>query len=193
MNIISSTCIGGHIYKQTNQEYTNPFIWLFIDYESMKQLMLNFYKINYMNISISENENFSNTYILNIDNLINLQYIHYKQNDLFITPVIKYNNVCVKDAKQYVIDKYMLRVEKMLNKKEPPIFVVGVNPYLSQNQILDLAKLQIDYPYKFIGLINDKNLTYLKSNIEILSNETKSPDAHIKADYILKNSHLIYE
>ena len=180
MNVIANTCIGARFYQLNNMEYTNPFMWSIVPADDMINLIKNFDTINFKNYKIEKSDYYNRTefyrkqfanelkepyfiFKVRIDNLVDLHFVHYRFNS-------KYNNKTTIDVNvfwnkiwEYVEEKYIKRIEKMLNINENPLFVITAleTDYTleKQQQILDL-----DTKYKIL-LITD-NPEKLKSNKE---------------------------
>ena len=46
-NIIANNCIGGFLYKFSNKQFPNPFIWTSMYFEDFLFLIQNYDKINF--------------------------------------------------------------------------------------------------------------------------------------------------
>ena len=79
MNIITSNCLGGFIYRDIlNQEYQNPFIWTkFLNNEMFIDFVDNFKNINFDNVMIEkEGDGLTNNFITVIDDKYFLKNRH---------------------------------------------------------------------------------------------------------------------
>jgi hypothetical protein len=65
------------------------------------------------------------TYILNIDNKVNVKFVHYRHYDPFEKPVVKGIDVFYKRIKEYIIEKYKTRLQRMKADKSEPIFILA--------------------------------------------------------------------
>ena len=77
MLVISNNCCGGRLYQQTNQQFNNPFIWMVCPYDSLYYVMENFYKINWFDYMIEKSKIKPNTYVIVIEDKIELHFVHY--------------------------------------------------------------------------------------------------------------------
>lgn len=121
MNLIGNNCVSGAIYKLNNIQYNNPFFWCNIYHNDFMYLIKNYDNINFTNFycSLEDYYDFVKTTNVNIDNKINLHYLHYRlSNDDLKREGI---NVFSKNIIEYTKEKYIVR----LNRKstEEPIFL----------------------------------------------------------------------
>ena len=125
MNIISNNCAGAAIYKYVlNTEYQNPFIWCFTD---LKALVAKFDSINWTSVKIyNEMPNLLGRWHLCIDNMVDMNFVHAYWDPSHETPYIDQWNVRYNRIWQYLMDKYVKRVKRMLDHKESPIYVVNI-------------------------------------------------------------------
>ena len=90
MNVISNNCCGGWFYRLHHHQFNNPFIWMVASYETIYNTMMHFYDINWANINLTESNLRRNTFIITVDNIIELHYVHYiyspDYNELTVLP-----------------------------------------------------------------------------------------------------------
>lgn len=126
-NLIGNNCLPGFIYKNTHTIYNNPFMWNVIDLDDLCKMMEYFDEINWFNVTLREqtssNPGWDNTYILRIDDLIDVHYIHDRFDPSCNTPVHKGVNVHYNCIWEYLIQKYFTRLKRMLLSDIKPIFV----------------------------------------------------------------------
>jgi len=131
MNIIANDCAGGYIYKDCLKvDFMNPFIWSSIDINNFTKLISLYDNINFKNIRceliLNDSgicKNGTSVPKIIIDDKIDILYFHYILNEKYITPTKIDGYTMCKDIKQYTIDCYLRRVEKM---NEDPIFIWDV-------------------------------------------------------------------
>ena len=156
MQIISNSCLGSFIYEKLNLKFNNPFTWNRIYYADMLKLCKNFNNINFENFTLTRKELLLG---INIDNILNLYYPHYKYNSACITPITKHEsdgNNLYMDNKifQFILDVYNKRVSR-LNKNDKPIYVIQSNRYdYTDNNVYEFLKL----PIKMILFTNNNKL-----------------------------------
>lgn len=128
MNIVSHNCLGGYLYNNFMKvPYENPFIWTVIDYNSMFNLITKWDTINFKTYKLEKDQNW-NFYIV-IDNLVKIQFVHYKFDPKAKT-IIGNREKVIGDTVyyckiwEYIDEKYTSRLDRMLAKKEPPIFCI---------------------------------------------------------------------
>lgn len=122
MNIISSNCLSGHLYRDyLNTEFENPFAWTVIDFKSMLYLVEKWNTINFKNYELVKDINWNFSII--IDNNVKVQYVHYKFSPKATTILqtkpstdIFYNKIW-----EYIVDVYNKRLNRMTN---PPLFCI---------------------------------------------------------------------
>lgn len=122
--VICNNCTGGFLYRDyLKKEYDNPFMWTFLDGENFYRLIKNFDKINFLNFRLEFDGKFYN---IIIDELIKvILFHHHKSNTEFeIRGIDCYSN----DIENYIKEKYVIRVKRMLDSKDKPIFIIGT-PY----------------------------------------------------------------
>ncbi len=142
MNVISNNCCGGMYYKMTNQQYTNPFIWMVCPYDSIYRMLTNFTDINWANVRLTESTFKPNTYILTVDNQVDIHYVHYVFNPLaskMITLSNETTPICEWHSHreycriwEYIIERYMSRVRRMVEDGTEPVFLLRDEEYARQ-------------------------------------------------------------
>lgn len=157
MNLIGNDCLSSFIQKKySGVSYINPFTWALVDYVSFKNCIEHFNTINWFNIKLSENDAFENTFVVTVDDICSIQYIHYKYN---------YEMVC---------NNYFKRVKRMLLSQEAPTFILRQNPYCGNDKLLhdfnnssNIVAITTDQNKSFthnivlpLGGDNDKDLVY---------------------------------
>lgn len=147
--IISNTCVGGFIYKYTNNEYDTPFIWCIVNDDDMLYCLNHYDEINFNNFKLvsifskdSDNRLFSgfshinrNIYGINVDNKITIYFPHYYESN---EKIILENGMSAngKDIKNYVINKYKDRISR-INKKPLFILETDIKPINGDKPITD--------------------------------------------------------
>lgn len=128
MNIISHNCLGGYLYNNIIKiPYENPFIWTVIDYGSMFNLITKWDIIDFNNYELEKDYKW-NFYII-IDNLVKLQFVHYKYDPKAKTLIgnrekVIGDTVYYCKIWEYIVEKYTTRLQRMLDKNEPPAFCI---------------------------------------------------------------------
>lgn len=146
MNIIGNTCIGARLYQLNNSCYTNPFMWSIVDADSMIKLIENYKHIDFYNYDISKSDYYNRTsfyrnqyknelkqplfiFKITIDGLVDVHYVHYRFNAYKTTPTVNGANVEGNRIYEYVVEKYISRVKRMVENNEQPKFVVTALEY----------------------------------------------------------------
>ena len=153
MNIISNTCVGSYIMRDClHQQYVNPFCWNIIDPVSMYNLIKNFNSINFGKWRLQKDDKW--IFSIVIDNLVKVKYVHYhfSPNDL----TIRSDGVDVFYHKiwEYVVAKYVSRINRM---KETPTFVIATsypNDYFTKPDIERICSIRTNYKI----VINNNNI-----------------------------------
>ena len=124
MIIISHNCLAGHLYHLIGQKYSCPFIWTVIDFNSMKTLITEWNKINFDNYRLEKDDKWNFRII--IDNKVKVQYVHYKFDSRFNTPVkLGPGDICYNKIWEYIVSKYEERVKRMKVENTIPIFCIA--------------------------------------------------------------------
>lgn len=144
MNVISTNCAGSYIMTSGNQPLSNPFSWAFTPYKSIRVLLEHFSEINFTNIKLSESQKWKNTYTLTIDNDVDIYYIHYHFNPLRTTPKKVNNDISMNNIWEYIIEKYKIRLQRMITNGEMPSFLILQNNSCGTTQ--EFIKLYNDFP-----------------------------------------------
>ena len=188
MNIISNSCVGAFLTRDyLKEEFSNPFVWSYIDIESFYNLIKNYDNINWFNYELVKDNNWNFSII--IDKQIKVEYPHYKFDKNAIKP--RYNtgnehrDVFSNKIWEYIVEKYEIRTKRMLEKREKPLFLLATcydynikifNHKYDINWINKIDSLPDTYKIilvsKYFIFNNKKCYTYKhsKNNIE-LANE----------------------
>lgn len=145
-------------YRLSGMQYTNPFIWMVCPYDSIYNMLTNFHEINWGNIHLTESMMKPNTFILNVDNQVDIHYVHYIFNPLAKTMITASNeHTPISEWHshreycriwEYIIDRYLSRVRRMIANKEEPIFLLRDEDYaksLSKRTMHDLCDVECKY------------------------------------------------
>lgn len=173
MNIISQNCLAGYLYQQLNKEFNNPFVWTVIDFNSMKNLITKWNKINFNNYSLIKNNNWD--FSILIDNLVKIQYVHYHFDKNRSNCVIKGHDVFYNKIWEYIIEKYETRLQRM-NKNEYPLFILCNGKTLfkdciyTEEQFKELEKYENVYVFRNMShndIVDNAKIIFeqLKDNI----------------------------
>ena len=178
MNLVGNSCIASFITKNDlKEEFSNPFVWCLIDFNSMYYLIKNWYKINFLNYEIKLTDNYIT---IIIDKNIIVKYVHYKlSNDE--TPIIKDVDVYCKNILKYAEEKYLSRTKRMLDKNTKPTFIIanGFNHNLNSvgyytlkqcKAIQDLKSdfmIYICYDYLKNNILNKGKLKLIQNKIKM--------------------------
>ncbi len=169
--IISNNCCGSNYYRKKNIEYNNPFIWMVVPQNSIKILLTEFDKIDWYNIDMKKSTIRKNTFIIIVDNKIELHFIHHyfdpKHNELFFYKDREGSHLCSNRIWEYIIKKYFERVDLMLKTNMQPKFIIQDQWYGNdKTNMNELIKIPCKYKRIFITSENvnssDKNCKIIK-------------------------------
>ena len=170
MNLISNCCVAGYLYKIYNKQFLNPFQWCFIEPKDLILLMRKYNIINYNNIDLVKSTEHKDTYVLIVDNIIKLKFIHYIEDKNVVFKKISHN-VKSNKIKEYIIQKYKERLKRMF--KEKPIFIYIDNLHKStENSAWEFIKEKTKF--KRILITNNHSLIkYRNENLMIIIDDNK--------------------
>ena len=153
MNIISQNCLAGNIYKNhLKSKFENPFIWTVIDFNSMLFLIQNWNTINFKNYELVKDDNWNFSIIIN--GKVKVQYVHYKFNPKCKTPILdNVGSIHYYKIWEYIIQKYKERLNRMLEKKEEPIFCICNFNTIFTDAIYNEEQLKILSKYKNVHIL----------------------------------------
>ena len=121
MNIIANNCIGGFIYKYSNQPYGNPFIWTALYGTSLETIIFNYDSINFNDVWLHD-VNGKRNYNLVIDNKLDCKFwSHYKYDPTTEVPEKRGDSIYIKHVEDFILNTYRKRLQRMTM---PPIFIL---------------------------------------------------------------------
>lgn len=178
MNIICNNCVGARLYEVQHKQFVNPFTWCIIPIDDFMNLILHFDEINFINDSIFSLEKYRRndyqTIKVSLPFNIELHYIHYIQDETYLSPAkdetntnIRYNDILI-----YAKEIWNKRVLRM---KEEPIFMYSFNYTIpnSEQYNNELNKILNINTNKKVLVLTHKSLNICsnKENIKIISLE----------------------
>lgn len=156
MNIISNNCLGGHLYQQLNEPFSNPFIWTAIAPEDMVVLINQFNTIDFGKFSIELCKRGQPCIVLG--NQIHIKYIHYIPSNAVSTLTRSGHDMLAPFQLLYThtIDTYRRRLNRMITKKEAPMFILHLN-----NEKWDklLHNITTSYPLILVAPVKTNTIT----------------------------------
>ena len=154
MNLISNCCLGAFIYEMQNEEFNNPFMWTMTNTDSFISLMEHYDNINWDSIDFDkfQRSDGEKCYSIIVENKVRINYTHYLQGKKEDHELVKGRDVYDWRAYEYAFKKYQKRTERLLKKKEKPVFLI-------------LAELKGKYDY---NLENLKRICEAKSRYKLL-------------------------
>lgn len=129
--LISNNCLVSFLYKNNNLGgFPSPFAWTRLSAVDLTNLMECFYTLNWHNIKLQYGHEVPNTiedkrdrFVLNIDNKVVARYTHIIRNDTYSTPHIIDNDILYDRPWELIIDNYLRRTHRMIQRKCKPAFV----------------------------------------------------------------------
>lgn len=181
MNFVSNSCVGANIMKyELNIPYCNPFCWNLIDFDSFYTLINEWDNIDFDNIKLIKFDGKDICGIL-IDEKVLVRYVHYhrSQKDLAIRKdgvEVYFNNI-----EEYVISSYRKRLERMKERNEEPIFVIGSSWWHGEFTSEQIDKfLSIDTKYKMVFVGNERNVS--KENVLFVECKVRNNNGPLAKD-----------
>ena len=162
MNIIASNCVGARLYKITNQQFTNPFMWSIVLPKDFLFLIKNFNCINFNHITPTNvywPEFNNNVPAIIVDNKIKVIFIHHKQDKNALQPIKHGIDLFYQDIFLYLINTWKRRVKRLSSKNLH--FLAVANIFWNTSDIIEFANLQT--PFKKSLIVYDKKYLDLKS------------------------------
>ena len=191
MNLIGNSCTASFITRFSNKQFTNPFTWTAIDFNSYYNLITNFNKIDFMNYRLGYliDKNVRRYHIV-IDNLVNVFYVHYryKASATKLETLENPNSVDVFYNKidEFIEEKYVTRTKRMMKLNEAPVFIfdcfntaiIGTPKF---RQIQSIADIHSNYKRLILTPNSIKPNTHNNSKIINfrLNDKGKIPDAKL--------------
>lgn len=163
MNIISSNCLGGFIYKDVlNSDYKNPFIWTRFEFDTFVDFINHYEEINFNNVMIDRIGNtLSNNFTTIIDDKYTLKNRHICFSKQYTKPTVKREGfvmVYYNKPWEYILEKYNSRVKRMLELNERPIIVYyDPDHKITKENLEKLSKVFEDKNYKCL-IFTDKTI-----------------------------------
>ena len=165
MNIISNSCVGGFLMRDHfKQEYSNPFIWSYIDTKSFYNLIKNFDTLDWFNYELIKDDKWN--FSLIIDNQVKVEYPHYHFDKNATVPTVEkgplHRDVYYNRIWEYITEKYTNRVNRMLSSNEKPIFILGTKYDYREmhNYNPDYLKLIDDLETKYTVILVSKHFKF---------------------------------
>lgn len=168
MNIISNSCVGAFLLRDYyKQEYNNPFIWSYVDIKSFYNLIKYYDSIKWYNYELIKDDNWNFSII--IDNKIKVEYPHYHfkatANNIEIESTIIQRDIYYNKIWEYIVEKYISRINKLINCHEEPIFLLATKYEFNEMHNYDTKYL------KLIDELDTKYNTILISKYFIFNNK----------------------
>lgn len=201
--IISNTCLGGFIYKYSNKEYDNPFIWCIVNDNDMLYILEHFDEINFDNYKLikvySKNTKNRlwrgfryvdrNIYGISVDDKIVIYFPHYyKTNEKLINE--RGMAATGINIENYIITKYCERIKRTKTKK--PLFILETDiksKELNKPKTHNVLKMF----YNAKTLYNKILLTYDKNLLNKYKNTDNTQVLYCKFDTVEDKAKFIID
>lgn len=186
------------LLKKHNIQYTNPFTWCEVTFDSMYSLILNFENINWDTYKIGHrpcgwNENV-NYYFLDIDDKIKITYPHYLLDYTRKSPIKIGENVYYEHIEEFIINKYNERLTRMKNTNEKPVFLIEWDCFdYDANALEKLIKTDLKYKVIVItNLIEYKDFKPTENLLIIYDAHEKGPNGWFPAQFATEYDSVIF-
>ena len=192
MNVIATNCSGGWLYRFNKQQFNNPFIWMVTPYTSIKYMLEHFKDINWDNFDLEKSKLRPNTFVIKVDNNIDIHYVHYKFDPKANTIITKNKidskgniwdgDILYNHIWEYIVEKYQDRTKRLKNISEPPCFFIMEEKFTNEHSKVTLKELaNINSPYKKIILTTNKNINTNNSLTKTIhTNKIEMPEPTIR-------------
>ena len=195
MNIIANDCVGGELYKLCDEEYKSPFMWTVLPFKDFVELYKNYDNIDFRNIKYNETPNYYFSWYMSsllIDNKVNLYFPHHariEDCDIFtkFEPIKKQSMCGWKKMDEYIIEHYLKRVDRMVDK---PCFVYSQENRNSNEQLRQLLDLTTNgHHLIFITTNRDLIGEYVNKNdnVRFITKPKNEIEQKIQAQAIKEN------
>ena len=174
-NFIVNGCIGGYLYKFSKKPFPNPFMWTAIDFYDFLSLIKNYDTIDFEDILILWNKNDRRLFTIDINEKVVVRCPHWLFDIRYNKPTVvdgvnvRYNRIWL-----YIQEKYIRRLKRLKDSKEPPTFIMDFKEWLGCNPqtFQELLAESKNIPYKTYVLVPfkeyDRRPFYKKDNLIIV-------------------------
>ena len=157
MNLITNSCLGGFMYRYTNERFNNPFIWCNITIDDFIKLAESYDSFDFKNISakIDNALTISNVKDVFIDvGGIVIEFPHYRYEKDSET-VKRYIDVYSDNILEYATQKWFNRLDRMV---DAPIFIFhdSLNLPTPIQRVKDFLNLDIRYDKYVVTKYKDR-------------------------------------
>lgn len=156
MNIICNNCASGFLYNKLNMQYANPFVWNLISAKDFENLVINWWKINFLAIDFPQEIPYDGVTIT-VDNSIAVKYIHIKYDETATVPVKKFVDIYTSAPWMYAYQKYITRIKRMCAMGTLPVFLIS-DDTTSDTTSNTVDTVRPDNSIELITRLNDANI-----------------------------------
>lgn len=165
MNLIGNCCISSYLLRLYGYGNTNPFAWIYLDFESFYRLLTEWDSINWMSLYVASiphpHNNGQKAFELTIGQKVKLTFIHILPDPNCTVPTRRGADIYCSKPYDYIIKKYAERLGTMLNAKQLPMFVHEWE-HLDYNESAFQKLLDTDLKYKVVAITNNQKLKDVK-------------------------------
>lgn len=128
--LIANNCCAADLYNSNHIQYNHPFMWCILMHKDIISLIDRWNHICYDKYELYPSTMVPGTFIMRIDNQIDVQYVHYFNRSDMPTPTKfadRFNemrHIGYDHIQQYIVDKYKERVARMSGR---PAFIIHLN------------------------------------------------------------------
>lgn len=163
MILIGNNCLSGLFYQFHAIQYNQPFMWCVTPYDSFEKLLNSYDSLNWFNVNMRESTIKPSTYILTIDNTIDLHFVHYWFNTKTVYGTTTHD-IAMPNIWEYIIEKYFVRIKRMLRSKEEPCFLINEESYGNQSQDTLLRIAKNEYKYRLLIVSSNRDINQYVSD-----------------------------
>lgn len=167
MNLIGNCCISNFLLRIYGFGNTNPFTWVYMDFNSFYNLLTGYDSINWKNIELSHRPHPYNkgqdVFELTIDGKIKLTFIHMLYDPSATQPIVHGSDVRYCKIWELIIQKYQEHLKTMLESGKEPMFVHEWE-HLDYDEAAFEKLLNIDLKYKVVVITYNKKFKDIKKN-----------------------------
>ena len=178
MQIICNDCYSGFLNRLLDRQFENPFYWSRIYAKDFYNLLEKYEKLNYNDIEIKLNKDFTNEFKLwtcdafspvIICDGIRIFYNHYKYNQNDKVPRIEIPDVYYYKNYEYCYEKWIKRSKRITKEKPLVIFHYNDRTNDKNEEVLKIFELCKKKDYKLIFIsdvpisgIDNKNIFFIQ-------------------------------
>jgi len=170
MNLIGNCCISNFISQMAGEGNTNPFTWIDMDFNSLYYLITNWENVNWNSFKLVKTKHpYQNRdmFEIVIDDIVHLRYVHYLYDKRILQPKTVGHDVYYCKICEYIVQKYIERLKRMLERNENPAFITEWE-HMNYDEAAFWKIEKEDLKYKLVLITYNKNLKTDNKNILVI-------------------------